>query len=563
MLSKRSLTKQQKYSNDTQVATIRDFSGGWNILDDDLSLDKKYSTKMYNCSRNVDSTVTVRYGVELFANARNGLSDPTAYCVNLEYFRSVLIGVGSNGEIVRFQADGSVDRIWDAALAAAQPGSPAPWGPTTFASFAQFNGELIICNGEDKPLIVRNNFAVEYLRDEGTGSNLNTPICRYVTVNDRFLIMAGDPLFKNRIHISARNTSGTFFGDPAPNDATFIDVGSVLPGSSDIRGLATFRDRVVVAFVEGTIIGELGTYDTDGVHTPNFDDAVAQYGSVSHRSMVSYGDDMLLNDLVGIPSLKRTVFTGTLKPERVSDLIDPEISRQVATLSFGTLEDRCFAVYNQREGQFMFFIPNGDTLETTTETPAYVFIYRPSLNASGWARFDNWNFVCGTRSLQNNLFFGDAEGKIWLYGNEENPIYSDFVGDPAVNSGAGNPIEFDWELPWSDMKQRTKSKVSKYISFDTRGKGRFEASMYCDRKLVDSDLNDAPQLATEFVGGDTGGFGYGAQPYGGGRNSADEHLIAWPAKFKLMKLRFRGTTTDSELKFVSVSMHYQLGNIYR
>lgn len=555
------LTKKLQTKEELRTATVRDFTGGWNALDDDLNLSSKFSTKLYNCYRAADGTITIRDGTRLFANCSTATTTPSG-AVNVEYFNNALIVVMRNGEIIAVQANGSMTRIWDATLAAAQPGSPAPWGATSFASYAQFNGELIIANGEDKPLIVRQNFSVEYLHDEATGSNLNTPIAKYVTSCNRYLVFAGDPVNPNRVHLSARDTSGTFYGDPAPNDATFVDVGSVLANATIIRGIAPFRKNLIVAYAEGTVVGTLGIYNADGDHTPDFDDGVEQYGAVSHRTITSYGDDILMMDQVGVPSLKRTVFTGTLKPERVSDLVDVEMAPMMNNLSFGSLEDRTFAVYNQREGQFMFFIPDTDVEATTIQTTGYVFNYRPSLNVAGWARFDGWKWTCGCRSLQGNLFFGDANGKIWLYGNEQEPVSVDFKDDPTINSGDGLEIVFDWELPWSDITKRSKSKTSKYISMDTRGTAEFNLSMYVDRYLVNADLADAPLLSMEFTAGDSGGFGSGDAPYGGGRNTADERLYVWPAKFQLMKLRVRGRATEP-LKFVSITMHYLLGGIFR
>lgn len=551
-------TKQIKASQELRAATVREFSGGWNALDDDLNLDTKYSTRMYNCYRDVNGTVRVRYGTQLFVDVTSYFTGP-AWIVNMEYYNGSLVVVGSNGEVLRVLADASVTRIWDTALASNLPDNPAGWSETTFVSFAQFNEQLIICNGSDKPLLVSQSFFVDYLQDLATGSNLAVPIAKYVAVNNRYLIMAGDPVDPNRVHISARDTSGTWFGDPPPNDGTFVDVGSVLNNSSIIRGLAGFRDKLIVSYAEGTVIGQLAVYDEDDIHTPNFDDSVEQYGSISHRSIVSYGDDMLMLDLVGVPSLKRTVFTGTLRPERISDLVDRDIKQQLNNLSFGSLEDRTFAVYNQREGQFLFFVPNTDDPETTTQTTCYVFTYRPSLNTAGWARFDGWNFTCGCRSLQGNVFFGDRNCKIWLYGSNDVPVYADFV---SPDSPEGTAITFDWELPWADFDRRVDTKTSKYVTVDSRGTGEYTLSMYTDRLRYDQLGADTPALSMDMTGGDSGGYGYGPQPYGGGRNTTYEHLFAWPTKFKLAKFRLSGSVTEP-LAFVAISLHYQRGGIHR
>lgn len=557
------LTTQLKKTAELKTASMRDFQGGLNVLDDDLNLATKFSVVMENCSYAADQSVRIRQGTRLFINLTLYTSSTNVSVINVEYFQSALIAVMSNGEIVRVYGDGSAALIWSSAIAGALSGSPAGWSSTDFASFEQFNNQLIICNGVDKPLLVDTDLTVDYLKDLATNSNINTPIAKYVASCNGFLVMSGDPLQPNRVHISARYTSGTWYGDPAPNDGTYIDVGTSLRNASIIKGIRAFRDKLIVAYSEGTVIGTLGIYSADGAdHKPTFEDTVELYGSIAHRTLLSYGDDMLMMDSTGVPSLKRTVFTGTIRPERVSDLVDPEMAVLINNLTFLSQEDRCFSVFDQKDGRFMFFIPNADTLEATTETVAYCFIYRPTLNASAWSKITGWNFTCGVKSLEGYLFFGDKSGKVWLMGNDNEPIYSDYMDDDTINSGNGVPISFDWELPWAEVSRRTTNKASKYIQIDTRGTGRFNVAMYVDRYRTDADGNDAPALTMDMVGGDVIGFGGPSHPFGGGRRSSTEMLYSWPAKFRMMKLRFRGETTTA-LSFVAIHLLYQEGSYLR
>jgi hypothetical protein len=558
----RKLPKPKDAKIELKEATVRDFSGGYNVLDNDLNLSSKFSTKMFNCYHSASGTVKTRQGTRLFVNLTDVTSTSDCYPVNIEYFAASLIAVMSNGELVSVEADGTLAVIWNTAIAGALPGAPSAWtNGIEFASFEQFNGELIVCNGVDKPLIINSALSVDYLQDLATLSNLNTPICRYVTTCARYLIMAGDPAHPNRIHISARDTSGTWFDDPAPNDATFVDVGSSLKNASVIKGIRGFKGRLVIAFEEGIVIGVLGVYDDDGNHTPNTDETIQQFGSVSHRVMADLGDDMLMLDNVGIPSLKRTVFSGSIKPERASDLVDPDITPRLEILSTIALEDRTFSVYDQREGQFLFFIPNAITREATTETTCFAYLFRPALGLNSWARFDGMNWTCACRTVQGNIFFGDFDGKLWLYGSSTNPIYKDREGDEEVNDGEGVGIDFTWTLPWSPLNKRRKLKKTKYIALDTSGTGSFSVKMYVDRFMLDENLDDCPLLEMEFVGGDVMGFGGEASPFGGGRITADENLYKWPAKFKIMKLEFTGTV-ETSLEFVSVTLFYQEGGVY-
>ena len=197
----------------------------------------------------------VRQGYRLFADCLPLLSSP-AHCVDVYYFNSALIVVFSNGEICKILGNGLVSKIWDATVAASlpadPPGSAGAWSdPIDFVSFAEFNDHLVLCNGIDKPLDINNQFYVEYLQDAATSTNINVPICKYVQAISRYLVMAGDPIVPDRVHISAKDAHGTWYGDPEPNDGTRLDVGSILPGATTIRGLLGFRGRLIVMFAEG------------------------------------------------------------------------------------------------------------------------------------------------------------------------------------------------------------------------------------------------------------------------------------------------------------------------
>lgn len=533
------ITPKMRQSKSLESTTYRDFTGGLNVIDDDMNLSYKFATISKNIYADSDGSMRVRYGTQLFTV----LPEPV---INIEYFNASIIAVTNTGKIYNILGDGSFTLIWSS------------WSATEFCSFAQFDGNLIICNGIDKPVTIDSNFVVTFLEDLGTLTNINVPVCKYVVSNGRYLVMAGDPLNPERVHISAKDAPGTWTGDPPPNDATRQDVGSVLANASTLRGLLSFRDKLLVLYAEGIIVGQLGIYDNASPpnHTPTFDDAIDQYGCVSHRAALARGDDGLFMDLQGVPSIKRTILDSGLKPERVSLLIDPLITALSSVLSFQTLEDRVFHVYNTKTGQYMLFIPNADTLAGTTETPCYVYSYRPKLKQDNWAEFRGWNFTCGCRTLQGNIFFGDADGFLWLYGSRDNPIYADAVDtyqDADVNNPEGNPIDYTWEWPWIDMRQRTRVKNSKYISMDTRGAADFTVDMYIDNIITQ------PQLSMDFSGGEQGAFGDGPQPFGGGRITSYKKKYAWPCKFEIAKFMFSGATSE-ELAFVSLSLLYQLGS---
>jgi len=520
-----------------QNFTLRGASGGLNLIDDSMNLSPKFATEMENVIIDADGTVDVRFGTQKFAEIDGTL-------VNMEYFNNNIITVTTDGTVQATNGAGEVNEIFNTTIATALSGSPNAWGDTTFASFATMQGNMHIVNGIDKPLEVDENLSVSYLQDAATLTNINIPVCKYIAVVGNYLVMAGDPLFPRRVHISARNAPGTWFGDPPPNDATRFDVDSLARGAV-IRGIMSFRNRLLVLFAEGTVVYELGNYDADGNHEPILVDTIEGYGCVAHRAAVASGDDGLLVDQYGVPSIKRTVLSTSFKPERVSELIDPDVVGQLSLLTEAQLDEAVFRVYDPKQGHYMLFVPNADL----SSTRCYVYHYKPAIRQSAWTIFTGWNFNCGCRSLLGNIFFGDADGNIWLYGSKTNPIYADFIDtisdDPNPD---GDAISFSWATPWLDIGNRALTKSSRYISLDTRGDGEFTLEMFVDNFRTSS-------LSMGFSGGEQGLFGDGEQVYGGGRNTSYKKLYAWPAKFEIGKLKVSGTLKQ-KLGFVGITMHY-------
>lgn len=439
------------------------------------------------------------------------------------------------------------------------------WGTTLSASSAEFRGELIICNGSDKPVIVDDAMTCQYLYDKGTSSNINVPIAAYVLTHNNYLLMAGDPYAPDTLHISNEGSSGTWYNDPS-SDGTQVALGSRVPsGSGTINGIGAFRGNLLVMFDEAIIIGILGLYES-AVHVPNFDDVIEGVGGACHASIHTLGDDTLFCDLTGVPSMERTKLVATLEPNRVSQLVDPGIKALMSELSLATIKERVFAVYNRDEGQYMLFIPNHNDSASTTETVCYVYTSIKALKVKAWTTFRGWNFTAGCRSQGGRLFLAGADKRVYVYGTKQDPIYADFV-DSALSDDpdVGTPIDFEWEFPWADLDTRSSVKQTHYIKMDTQGAAPFTLDMYVDNILYDVDGNRTPQLSMQFVGGETGGFGatnYGTAPFGGGRNTSLETLWSWPARFCIMKLRVHGSVT-APLRVVSISLLYRRNTIRR
>lgn len=671
MLSPRTALSEVRSRQPTlEDVTIRDFSGGWNVIDNELNLDARYATIFDNVVRLEDGSVGVRYGTELYWNCFN-LQQLYGRIVDIYFFQNRLIAVFFDGTIYSYQ-NGVETEIWSAAIAATLPGAPAGWAASIRVTSAIFGGKLIIVNGGDKPLEIDfdNTPNVQYLADPGTGSNANTPICGYVLAMNRYLIMAGDPLNLDRVHISARDSAGTWFGDPAPNDATFVDLGNVgIQGDNEITGINRFRNKLVVGFYEGVVLGQLGIYDDTDAHVPDFSDVLDNIGCQCHKSMISVGNDMYMLDRNGVVSLAEAVLSRAVEPRRVSELIDPVITANVSRVRRTDILLRSTAVYNANEKQYMLFMPRhapidvqsertlpedpvqirpddntilwitipnhqlavgdaffitmGDAFNTVpagffndaaladrkvvtkvitedivqinaeeegvpfTTDPlgdiigggalveyeprlekldVYVYTSIKELKVRAWSRYTNWRYFAACTDNENNVFLG-ASSQVHRLGSKLYPVYQDFQGVVEGTDGFDNvfereqPINFVWEFPWADFDTRVNLKHTKYMQLDTYGTAGFTVSMFVDN--LRQRLGDLiPALSMNFIGGDTGGFGLGPQPYGGGRNTRDERLFNWPCRGKLFKLRIEGST-DRPLRIVAISLLYHDGSIRR
>ena len=570
-------------------------------MDNELNMQTKFSRLLKNMLLGEDGSIEVRQGTRLHADVEEHIGT----IVNMKYFNGQLIVVGTNGVVVKVDSSGTVHAIFNDTIAALLPGAPKGWSTTDFVSFAEFNGELIICNGTNKPLLITNGILGTYLNDPATGSNANTPIGRYVLAHDSYLVISGDANNLDRLYISSTDTSGVFVGDPAPNDAVNIDLGSRVPqGSSTVVGLGRFRDKLMVGFANSILIISLGTFD-EGDHIPDVQDAIEEQGTISHRVLSTIGEDMLFCDPVGVSSASKAFFTGSVKAERLSYLVDPEIQKDIGRFTDGLqLENRVFALYHSLKQSYMLFIPDTNDLVQTTQTRGFIYRRIKALKIEAWSEYTNWEWSSGTVSALKRVFFSKGT-EIFLLGDETDPIYrdrqlseemwnddlpfTDYTGwTPVADSAdSGISIPFVWELPWSDNRERFHNKASRYLNLDTEGDETFNVKMFVDNIYDDRDypgeeFTDGllfsddlgwfkeqldPTLEMQFVGGTAAGFGAdgfggGTAGFGGGRPTRNEQLYAWTTLYKLFKLRVDGDA-KGPLKFVSITMAYNPGSIRR
>lgn len=530
--------------------TLRDFSGGVKNTDNEIALKSQFASKLINMSADPDTSQVLRFGTKEFATC-------AANIINHVYYRQHLICVLVDGRIQKITDGGVVTTIWDSTIAAALPGAPSSWSSgLTIADFSEFRGELIVTNGVDKPLLIDSSFGVTYLQDLGTGSNVNTPISKYVTTVSNYLVMGGIAATPSTLYISATGTSGTWPSDPAPNDAISFDVGAYTgQSSSKIYGIGSFKNFLIVFFSNFSVAIQLGSYNASNVHEPQVIDTYTNLGTVNHKTFLATDTDIIFAANSGLFSAEKNVFGGTLTTDPMAENLGDEYP---GTLGIVAPNDPdCFIVNDPLSKKvFLQFHKSDSTVKT------FMMSYREDFKKTSWSEITGWSFTSACTSEKGRVFF--AEGaKIYQYGNSvfaNEEFYADYTTDGAD----GNAIAFDWEFPWLDAGNRIKTKMLKKITFDTTGTSTFSLQCFVNNFYKNLDDEYVPAAEMTFVAGNAGGYGnnsegFGGDGYGGGRRANDERFFGLPVRFRILKLRFYGAT-KKPLRIVSISLIYLRGN---
>lgn len=573
------------------------------MSDTQLNLSSKYAVVLKNMLVGIDGSLQVSQGTKLFATI-SGLSAYTI--INIEYFYGNIVVMNAVGEVFTVNGQGTVTRIWDNIIAASRRAGLTTWGPVEHVTFEEFNGELILSDGNNKPLNITSGFTVDYLADAATGSNINVPIGRIMTKFAQHLCIANGSM----LYVSERGAAGTWPGDVGAQFTNSFDMKTyVVKGDTDIKGLLAFKGFLLVLFQECIVPVQ---FVEDVAATPKLalsvsaESIIANYGSISPRVMQDIGDGAFSTDIVGVSSVALSKFTKVLSPDRPSRFIDKLLQQRISKLDAKTLRDHAFSVYDRKLSAYNLFLPN-ESGDLQRETTCYTYRYIDTLNLEAWSIREGWNWQCGTRSSEGNIFFSRKDCFcIFVLGNEEtNPLHADFVGEQETfddgttftdQTGftpvadvydSGIPIKWAWELPWNDLKHRGLSKTLRYIILDTEGGAEIRCRVFIDDMYLaysagetfsdgttftddtgftpEADPSYTYALQYDTVAKDHGGYGtesYGTDLYGGGNNTAVRKLTLTPTKFNTFKLRFEGESTRP-LKFVAITLLYQGGTVRR
>jgi hypothetical protein len=587
MLSNKSIARG---AEKLQSSVARDFKGGLNTYDSPLNLSTRYSTRLINLYPDSNGRLRLRYGVGSFAdlNAIGGVSIIAMY-----YYNTAIITVLSDGRIYTVDASGNYTARWNTAIAATRPGAPSAWSPCSFASFTPFEGSVVICNGIDKPLIMDELYAVNYLADPATGSNVNVPRAKYCTTHNGYLILAVTATDISTLYIGARGVAGTFEADGgADNDGVDFDTSAYIDvGSPEITGLASFRDSLIVSYGDALLSLKLGTY-VDGDHVPTVADTIPNIGALNHNCITAVGETCYFLSTSGLKSLRRSSVNGLLQAQNESTLIGTDLRKALQKFTQENAERYISMLHDTNLQHVMMFVPKLAQPTVRTDNDVYVLCYDKLSKFNAFTQYENMPYRTACRSREGRLFLSSGAYIYRMY-NEIDPGYTDpmaptqqpwsdgtyftdgtgfyeanntavgYISQPWDDGimwddgygwqefapNAGVPIEFQWWLPWADMREPARSKESRYLSVDAEGTIDFSINMLTDRISV-------PLLSMTMRNTIQPSAASGIRP------SNNEQLYAWPMRFNRMSLQVNGRA-QSEASFISLSVLYLTGGYRR
>lgn len=244
----------------------------------------------------------------------------------------------------------------------------------------------------------------------------------------------------------------------------------------------------------------------------------------------------------------------------------------------------------------------------------YIYHYVPQLKLTAWSRFKTpkgLKFNCGCGTLEGRTYLFTPDGYVMRYGSPDMPVYGDWknmydfvawvsgteyhvgdrvrdvdddlvykciadttsagtsfqnarIADPdAWEEYKGEPVEFAWELPWSDFGARQNTKALRFCHIDANGQAQFKVDLFTDNIYKDASTGQfTPARSMTFVPNEAAAYGAGTQVYGAGRRTREQKLWQMPVKCKLLKIRTSGAVTAS-LSISAMSLLYQKGLMVR
>lgn len=358
------ITKTAHGYADGQHIKITTFGGGdFNGIDDALLLNRTFGIKV-NDANNFSIYVRAAASSTGTSSRSIGWTHDTHVMSGRDiygrYYKDNLIVFTEDGEIAAVNSSGVATIIWNYAIASGL--TLEPWSYTKRVSAEIIRGRLIAVNGSlnDKPLAI-DGTTVNYLVDAATLSNGAIPRAEFVIAASQYVVLVNTEYGPTMLEIGAKNTVMTCSRETDPSDAVEVDLGMLTQTvDATILGASVVRSRVFIGFTDRSMLGTLGIYNDSGtapIHEPDFNDNVAEFGTFSHGSIISLGNDLFCAALNGINSLEISKASGEFVPQTVSDLIHPVMLRHFSRLSDDDRKYRTFAVFEPTSRSYILYAP--------------------------------------------------------------------------------------------------------------------------------------------------------------------------------------------------------------
>jgi len=293
--------------------------------------------------------------------------------------------------------------------------------------FEQAANKTYIVNGTDTPA-------------SWDGTTLSAvsafPVTKYIKWFHNYMFAIGNPTNPARLYFSN-------VGAPETWGATdYIDIN---PNDGDtVTGLAVLKDELIIS--KQKRLWAFTGWTSNSFTVKDINERLAGYGSVSHRSFVNVGNDLLFLSYAGDIPHFRSLMVTQYAVSIYGGIISDDIEGTMSGLSMGQLA-KTVGFYDGR--RVWFFVPNGSSTYNDL-----VLVY--DVITKGWTQQTGKYASCVVSSAVSGspvTYFGDSRSKSRVYK----------LDSSNSNDGDSIPFEFKSRLFQPDMKRKIKWKYLKMV----------------------------------------------------------------------------------------------------
>lgn len=270
-------------------------------------------------------------------------------------------------------------------------------------SSALFSGKVIFAGGGDS-LYAYDGFSYNKI----TSATIKGG--RYVAQIQNRLAVAGFDGNPNEIALSRVDNAGVFVSDERVDEVSILkaarfNVQNQIGNGDRIRGIATFENNKFAVFTNDRVLVYLADQDFSAWALDTR--LVVRYGTLSHNSIVSVGDEVFFCSRAGVHSLRRSSLNGTtVFTNPLSEDVQELYQRLLAQVEN---KDRVSAYFNPDEGRLHILFPVNSTLSYRLSGSITPVRQEGESTKVKWSVSTYAGLTCG-ESLAGNHVVGTVSG---------------------------------------------------------------------------------------------------------------------------------------------------------